>query len=127
MHECCACVGGPLCGIIYYKEHFEVSSYNRTNGQPKVNVRGIASSPSHPQIFICKISLMSDLSLVSLYICIELLGESGRQLRLWNQYPLDDTLWDFCFSHTVVSFLATLRACLNPAPGGGIIEQWRRQ
>lgn len=40
-------LGGTLCGIIYYKEHFEVSGYNRTNGQFKVNVRGIAVSPTN--------------------------------------------------------------------------------
>ncbi|KAF4788549.1 hypothetical protein TURU_159130 [Turdus rufiventris] len=35
MHKCYACVGEPLCGIIYYEEYLEVSGYNRTNGQPK--------------------------------------------------------------------------------------------
>lgn len=39
MHECYACVGGPLCGIIYYKKHFEVSGHSKTNGQPKLNFR----------------------------------------------------------------------------------------
>lgn len=47
MHKCYACVGEPLCGIIYYEEYLEVSGYNRTNGQPKVNVRGTAICLTH--------------------------------------------------------------------------------
>lgn len=38
---------GPLCGTVYYKEHFEVSGYNRINGQLKVNVRAIAVCFTH--------------------------------------------------------------------------------